>query len=83
MSLGELLGASLPGDRHPVTVDTTFHKLTRLCRELRAADHPLHPLAQQLHEDLANLFRRHLERPCPHWSGGVALPGADASEGLD
>lgn len=73
--------------RHQVDVATVLAKLQRVASELRRREAlpwwrrrspPLSPLAQQVLEDLAHLFRRHLGRPCPHWSGGSELPGAEA-----
>lgn len=61
--------------RHEVTVATALEKLQRVARELRETEHPAAALAQQTLGDLAWLFRKHLEKPCPHWSGMSELPG--------
>ena len=78
-----------PTIRHQVDVATVLAKLQRVASTLREYEArpwwrrwrrlaPVHPLAQQVLEDLAHLLRKHLERPCQHWSGGSELPGGEA-----
>lgn len=68
-------GSFIPGARHDVTPEAWLERAQRLASQLRASGHPLAPLAQQVLEDAASLMRRHIEKPCPHWSGSVQLPG--------